>query len=238
MGGGPVQRDPVTFCSTLSSLPHAHQQVRWHTREKKKKCYVTFHTCECTSGEPGVSQRRCCERHLQFIDYWKKIFFFICIYIVLMSLQGELARCLKQLLNPFSCSIKPLRPDCKSSCRLNNSQSVWMTESAHGFSHLFCFYSVIPVSPTGSPTPSLPLAENYVILVQMHKQLKAQFSPVRWGLLSGKCLLPGSLRLCSQVSSITFKLEMTCVIHPFSPLMRSVCHILLAEGLSMHTVCQ
>lgn len=56
-----------------------------------------------------------------------------------------------------------------------------MAESAHGFSHLFCFYSVIPVSPTGSPTPSLPLAENYVIRVQMHKQLKAQaqFSPVR-----------------------------------------------------------
>lgn len=208
---------------------------------KQKKCYVTFHTCECTSGEPGVSQRRCCDmcwRHLQFISSWKKIFFFICIHIVLMSLQGELTCCLKQLLNPFSCSIKPLRPDCKSPCRLNNSLSVWMSEGAHGFSHLFCFRSVIPVSPTGSPTPSLPLAEYYVIRVQMHKQLKAPFSPVRWGLLSGKCVLPGSLRLCSLVSSITFKLEMTCVIHPFSPLMRNICHILLAEGLSMHTVCQ
>lgn len=122
-----------------------------------------------------------------------------------MSLPGELARCLKRLLNPFSCSIKPLRPDCKSPCRLNISLSVWMTEGAHGFSHLFCFHSVIPVSPTGSPTPSLPLAEDYVIRVQMHKQLKAPFSPVRWGLLSGKCVLPGSLRLCSLVSSITFK---------------------------------
>lgn len=139
--GGPVQghwltlfaQHPSHYPVPISKSDHTH--VKAH--------YATFHTCECTSGEPGNARRGCCAKICNSSATGK--FCFPCL-----NESGGRAGMLSEsatepifLLHKSSHASLPLNR--RSACRLNGSQteSVASTVSLSWWNYILCLSSVL-----------------------------------------------------------------------------------------------